>query len=360
MADIFISYAQADRDWVEKLARQIEREGFSVWWDIKVLPGDEFGDLVVKEIASSKCVIVVWSEHSVRSDWVYGEADEARRTKKLVPVIKDEVQLPTAFRKIHAANFSQWDPQTGSPEFAILLDAIRGRVKHALETGGQISSAEIDPRLQAPSPYRAAYAPVPAGPAPGSLEAAVANALNSVAQLNKVTLRIISVLAIVLIAIKHITYFESPLLDFWNLYWTASEWAYAGIFAVLAFSNKTHMPQLVRLFLAVAALLCAVQIANIFSLDRPPPALLPYFVTYVGNLALFAAIAFSYSAALAQRLRPFALVAIACWVLLDISDTTLTDNANSIVWFSAFLMRHVLEVIVVCMAPLQFAPLRRA
>lgn len=354
MADIFISYAQADRDWVEKLARQIEKEGFSVWWDIKVLPGDEFGDLVVKEIASSKCVIVVWSEHSVRSDWVYGEADEARRTKKLVPVIKDEVQLPTAFRKIHTANFSQWDPQSGSEEFAILLDAIRGRVQHAMETGGAAAEPAVDPRFQAPPPWRAPYAPVPAGPAPGSLEATVANALNQVAQLNKVTLRIIAVLTIALTAIKHITYFESPLLDFWNLYWTASEWAYAGIFAVLAFSNKTHMPQIVRLFLGVAAMLSAMQIASIFAMDRPPPALLPYFITYVGNFALFAAIALSYSPAIAQKLRPFALIAIACWVLLDISDTSLTDNANSIVWLCAFLMRHVLEVIVVCMAPLQF------
>ncbi len=109
----------------------------------------------------------------MRSDWVYGEADEARRTKKLVPVIKDEVQLPTAFRKIHAANFSQWDPQTGSAEFAILLDAIRGRVQHSIEAGGQGSTAEIDPRLQSPSPFQGTHAPAPAGPIPGSLEAVV-------------------------------------------------------------------------------------------------------------------------------------------------------------------------------------------
>src|ERR1700679_1887929 len=104
MADIFISYAQADRDWVKILARAFEAEGFSVWWDMKVLPGDEFGDIVVREIAASKCVVVVWSKNSVGSDWVYGEADEARRAKKLIPVLKDQVPPPTAFRRVHTAD----------------------------------------------------------------------------------------------------------------------------------------------------------------------------------------------------------------------------------------------------------------
>jgi hypothetical protein len=98
MADIFISYAQADRSWVKTLAGALEAEGLSVWWDMKVLPGDEFGDLVTREIANSHNVVVVWSGNSVGSDWVYGEADEARRTKKLIPVPKDQVQPPTAFR----------------------------------------------------------------------------------------------------------------------------------------------------------------------------------------------------------------------------------------------------------------------
>ena len=33
MSDIFISYASEDRDRVKSLARALEQEGWSVWWD---------------------------------------------------------------------------------------------------------------------------------------------------------------------------------------------------------------------------------------------------------------------------------------------------------------------------------------
>jgi hypothetical protein len=32
MADIFLSYASADRDWAQRLAAVLERQGWSVWW----------------------------------------------------------------------------------------------------------------------------------------------------------------------------------------------------------------------------------------------------------------------------------------------------------------------------------------
>ena len=33
MADIFVAYKREERDRVEPVARALEREGFSVWWD---------------------------------------------------------------------------------------------------------------------------------------------------------------------------------------------------------------------------------------------------------------------------------------------------------------------------------------
>ena len=42
MADVFISYAKADRPLALKLAAMLEAEGWKVWWDTSLIPGDDF------------------------------------------------------------------------------------------------------------------------------------------------------------------------------------------------------------------------------------------------------------------------------------------------------------------------------
>ncbi len=48
MADIFISYASEDRSRVEPLAKALEDQGCSVWWDPQIPPGKTFFG-VIKE-----------------------------------------------------------------------------------------------------------------------------------------------------------------------------------------------------------------------------------------------------------------------------------------------------------------------
>ncbi len=74
MADIFISYARADRARVEKLALTLEAEGHSVWWDRQIVGGAEFSEEIEKELAAAKAVIVAWSAESIKSRWVKDEA----------------------------------------------------------------------------------------------------------------------------------------------------------------------------------------------------------------------------------------------------------------------------------------------
>ena len=49
MADVFISYAREDRQWVEKLAEQLQAEGFSVWWDWDLLVGKRYRETIDAE-----------------------------------------------------------------------------------------------------------------------------------------------------------------------------------------------------------------------------------------------------------------------------------------------------------------------
>ncbi|MGH8115482.1 MAG: toll/interleukin-1 receptor domain-containing protein [Rhodanobacteraceae bacterium] len=74
MADVFISYARADKARVVPLVAAIEAKGWSVWWDPEITPGQEFDDQIDAEIDAARAVLVIWTPTSVASRWVRGEA----------------------------------------------------------------------------------------------------------------------------------------------------------------------------------------------------------------------------------------------------------------------------------------------
>ena len=94
MADIFISYSKKHAALTEALARDLEAEGYTTWWDTNLLPDDGFFPETIRaEIAAAKAVIVIWAEHSVTSRWVYSEASEGDAHGKLLQV-RDEALDP--------------------------------------------------------------------------------------------------------------------------------------------------------------------------------------------------------------------------------------------------------------------------
>ena len=66
MADIFISYAKADRPLALKLAAMLESEGWKVWWDTSLTIGDDFRNEIMTELGHARAVIVIWTDASVQ------------------------------------------------------------------------------------------------------------------------------------------------------------------------------------------------------------------------------------------------------------------------------------------------------
>ncbi|MDX1503167.1 MAG: toll/interleukin-1 receptor domain-containing protein, partial [Thermoanaerobaculia bacterium] len=96
MADTFISYAREDHDTADRLRRLLERSGWSVWLDSEAMRGgSSFRDEIEEQVRASRLVIVLWSRHSVGSEWVRAEA--ALAGKKLLPVRLEECHLPMPF-----------------------------------------------------------------------------------------------------------------------------------------------------------------------------------------------------------------------------------------------------------------------
>jgi hypothetical protein len=128
MHDIFVSYSREDRPRAEALAAALEVAGWTVWWDRSVPAGRTFDEVIEEAIEASRCVMVLWSEHSIASRWVRTEAQEGVDRGVLVPVLIDEVKIPLAFRRVQAANLTGWNGEGTDPAFGSLLADIEALV----------------------------------------------------------------------------------------------------------------------------------------------------------------------------------------------------------------------------------------
>ena len=121
MADIFISYSQKDRSVAEGLAHFLVESGYHVWWDYELVGGVKFRSKIKAELDAAKAAIVIWTPNSVESEWVIEEADDAKSSKKLLPVRVPELDyksIPLGFRQF------QTDP-VNKPE--LILRALDDR-----------------------------------------------------------------------------------------------------------------------------------------------------------------------------------------------------------------------------------------
>jgi adenylate cyclase len=131
MADVFVSYARADRARVAPLVAAIVAKGWTVWWDPEITPGQEFDDQIDAEIDAAKAVMVVWTPTSVTSRWVRGEAREAADRGILVPVRFEKARLPMDVRAIHTTDLDDWAENPASPPAQEFLHALGAMIARA-------------------------------------------------------------------------------------------------------------------------------------------------------------------------------------------------------------------------------------
>src|SRR5579862_4804854 len=131
MADLFVSYARADKARVAPLVSALEAQGWSIWWDPEITPGQEFDSLIASQLKQTRAVIVVWTPASVQSRWVRGEARVGADRGILAPVRFDGAELPIDVRAIHTIDLDDWGSDAGSPAFQQVLRAVGGLLGQA-------------------------------------------------------------------------------------------------------------------------------------------------------------------------------------------------------------------------------------
>src|SRR5215831_13094775 len=112
MADVFISYAKTDRLLASKLVAMLEAEGWKVWWDTSLAIGDDFRNEIMTQLRRARAVIVIWTDTSIKSDWVRSEAGRAQADRKLIPVKLEHLtykDLPPPFDVLHTENIGEED-----------------------------------------------------------------------------------------------------------------------------------------------------------------------------------------------------------------------------------------------------------
>ena len=134
---IFLSYAHADRSKAQRLAAILEQTGYTVWWDALVEGGSRFAKSIDEALDKADVVVVLWSKHSVESDWVRDEAAQGRDRQRLVPISLDGSVPPLGFRQIQVIKLSSWRGRADAPH----VDAIHRAISAAV---GE------DPRLTPP------------------------------------------------------------------------------------------------------------------------------------------------------------------------------------------------------------------
>ncbi len=106
--DVFISYSSADVERAVQLEEVLSARGLKVWRDKSDLrPGDHVEFAIPKALKQSASVAVLWSEDSIKSDWVKREASYAIVEGKALTLCIAPfryMSLPDVFRRLNCGD----------------------------------------------------------------------------------------------------------------------------------------------------------------------------------------------------------------------------------------------------------------
>lgn len=143
MSDIVLCCAEEDSAVAGVLLTALRDRGLSVFWYRDAPPGIPWLPVLMEELKSAGCVLVIWSPNSIRSEWVIEEATVARKRRVLVPVRIDigTDDIPLPFGAVQTMDLTGWRGSTGDERFVALLGGIE-----------QILDKPVNPIIPPPPP----------------------------------------------------------------------------------------------------------------------------------------------------------------------------------------------------------------
>lgn len=151
MVDVVISYGREQEPMAANVARALEADGYSVWWDHDIPAHKAYATLIEEKFQAAKAVIVIWSPAAVKSEWVRAEADLARSQQKLIQVAVEGTIPPLPFSQIQFAALQAWDGTPDHPEWRRVRASLRTLCGEGAEPRPQPAPQPTPPRRNPPT-----------------------------------------------------------------------------------------------------------------------------------------------------------------------------------------------------------------
>jgi WD40 repeat protein len=151
MKRVFVSYSRRNKNFAERLARDLSDAGLDVWVDWRQIQGGElWQDEIMRGIERSEMLVVCLSPAAVASEWVQREVNTAREQgKHVIPVMAvdafKELQQTESLKWLLDVHWILFDNRY-EEAFPELLDALPG--KRALSAFDERDPATI------PNPFK--------------------------------------------------------------------------------------------------------------------------------------------------------------------------------------------------------------
>jgi uncharacterized protein YjbI with pentapeptide repeats len=155
----FISYSGKDRNFVEKLNTDLQKEGVRCWFAPEEMKmGDESRQRVNQQIRIHEKLLIVLSEYSIESAWIQQEVEAAleeehnRNGSVLFPIRLDDSCLDgekewlVNLQKTHQIyDFSTWDTlEAYAEQFFLLLHDLEANASGGFDNTGLTTQEDVD------------------------------------------------------------------------------------------------------------------------------------------------------------------------------------------------------------------------
>ena len=139
MYDAFISYSRLDLSAVQGLKRQLEERRLCFFLDVDSLrAGQDWPPQLGSAVQDSRMMVLCWSGHAAKSDWVRAEINHSlstRRPVRVLPWLLDSTPLPPMLRQKHG--FRGTDP---APVVNVIAKA---RSRHRRRRGATLAACAV-------------------------------------------------------------------------------------------------------------------------------------------------------------------------------------------------------------------------
>ncbi len=103
---IFLSYSSENQKQADRVSQFMSEHGFENWQDDqKLKPGDEFEDIIIRKVQTSRCLVLLLTRASLKSEWVKKEVETAIASNiPIIPIsnvpaveLRDEIDESSAW-----------------------------------------------------------------------------------------------------------------------------------------------------------------------------------------------------------------------------------------------------------------------